>query len=506
MPTEEQLTDALVKAHEAGDTEAAQMFADQIKQTRAIAAPPEPSAFQHYGGMINRALGPYAVAAAGGAAAGSVPTFGLGAPAGAALGTGGLALSDLATGIKNWAVGSKTQLPSEYIADKFGSVGGMDQKPQTPMERVAYAGAQGAAGGLAGAGTLANIPRASGGLADAILQTMSKNPGVQTAAGGGAGVGGQGAAEAGYGPAIQNIASLMGGAAFGYGASKFGGSSAPTREELTAEASKQFAQARQLSFPRADIRTKLVAPLNNVLNNPADPQFNPRLHPEVAAALADLQDVASSPNQSVPFTRLEQTRRLLTKASISSEPDERRVAGMALQELDGFVNSSAAKDARQLWSQRGKSDTVQAAIDKASLAPGDQTAAIRSQFRTLANQLAKNPRGFTDNEVQAIRDVANGSRTERALQFIGSFAPGGSIRGMGAGAGALYYAHTYPLATGGLVGASLAARTVANAMARRSTQNLGQIIRSGPTVPAESIMPYTITPATAEILRRSGGQ
>jgi class 3 adenylate cyclase len=79
--------------------------------------------------------------------------------------------------------------------------------PETPVERIAGAGAQ----AMTGAGGVAGLAGKLAGAAPGIAATLAAQPAQQIAGGLGAGLAGQGTAEAGGGPLAQFAASLAGG-------------------------------------------------------------------------------------------------------------------------------------------------------------------------------------------------------------------------------------------------------------------------------------------------------
>lgn len=506
MADRKQLEDALIAAHNAGDTEAAQMFAGELKQIDA----PDNSPGQ-WMGVVNRALAPYAVAGGAGAVAGA-PFAGVGAIPGAAGGVLSLGLGDLGTAAANvpmHLLGKQPfTLPSEAIRNLTDKTG-ITRQPETPAQRIAYSMANAGGGALSGAGAAANLAPTLGAntVGRGIAESMAANPGAQTAAGMAAGGAGQVAAEAGAGPVAQTAAEFLGSLATGKIASSMKdrfANAPPSREQLKTMADTEYAEAKKISFDPKDVAAKLRTNLNAALNNPADPQLNARLHPKVAEAVADFRDMlATAGNKPIPFSRMEQVRKLLTRASISDEADERRVAGLALDQLDSYVNSTAAKSARELWARRSKAEVINQVRERADLAAGDPAAAMKSQFRTLANQLAKNSRGFRKDEIAAIRKVAEGGKVENLLQAFGMLAPGSSLRGTAAatGLGGLAYGTgsvALPLAIGS---GALASRGVANALARRSAGNVDRLIRRGEPVPSDLMFPVGLMPAALDTAR-----
>lgn len=208
MATIEQLSAALVKAHEAGNTEDAQVFADAIRQLKKQAAPasepapepaPEPAWYDK-------------------------PLFGqkwLGAPKELVTGTrsvleGAAALPglpyDVVAGAANLA---GANLPT--TAQGLGNVLDMAGIPRPP-ESMATAAIRGGAGALTGAGAANMLARGSAGLEAGQLtmpqflsRTFAEQPITQGVAGATAGAAAEKAKQSGMGPTGQMAAGLAGG-------------------------------------------------------------------------------------------------------------------------------------------------------------------------------------------------------------------------------------------------------------------------------------------------------
>jgi hypothetical protein len=141
-------------------------------------------------GVIDRAVLPYATAAGAGALAGGIPTGGLGALPGAGAGVLALGAGDLGTTLYNIGAplfgGESMQLPSETIRQGYENVG-VGRRPQTPAQEVLFSAAEGAAGGLSGAGAFNQLARkAAPGVTRNVMRELGRGVGVQTAAGAGA--------------------------------------------------------------------------------------------------------------------------------------------------------------------------------------------------------------------------------------------------------------------------------------------------------------------------------
>ena len=99
--------------------------------------------------------------------------------------------------------------------------------------------------------------------------------------------------------------------------------------------------------------------------------FDVNLHPKVSAVLTRLEAEQGKPQT---LENLEILRRVTKSAAASPEADERRIAGMVQDKLDNFVANAGPADimagnatiavpalqqARKLWSQASKADTIE---------------------------------------------------------------------------------------------------------------------------------------------------
>lgn len=187
----QKLEDALIAAHEAGDTEGAQVIADELKRWQPKRA--EPSMTEQAGAVVRdlpRQLGLAARSGLQGLAS-----------------TAGIVADPLAY-LSNKAFGTNMQT-LRGATEQTLSAAGLPQ-PQTPRERTVGQASEmlaGTAGLLGAAGGLANqAPK----LAPA-LNALTARPDLQAASAIGSGLSAGEAREAGASPSGQFVASLVGG-------------------------------------------------------------------------------------------------------------------------------------------------------------------------------------------------------------------------------------------------------------------------------------------------------
>jgi len=247
MATIEQLSNALQKAHEAGNVEDAKVFAkeiirlrqDQSAEMQGPPAPPEstaaptgaalPSAASEeamigkpettaggVAGAALRGLSPAAVGAVGGAIMGGAPTGGIGAVPGALIGAAGMTLADPVVAGINSLFGTHYTKPSDALNHYLTQLG--VPNPDTQAERLAGAAGRGVGEGLGQLGLGKALMASARPAMQAAGRFFAEKPAEQIASSVGSEVGMQSAKEAGYGPTGQLLAGLGGGMGAGIGA------------------------------------------------------------------------------------------------------------------------------------------------------------------------------------------------------------------------------------------------------------------------------------------------
>ncbi len=240
MATIEQLSNALQKAHEAGNVEDAKVFAKEIirlrqDQSAEMQGPPAPSEAPlpsaaseeamigqpettagGVAGAALRGLSPAAVGAVGGAIMGGAPTGGIGAVPGALIGAAGMTLADPVVAGINSLFGTHYTKPSDALNHYLTQLG--VPNPDTQAERLAGAAARGVGEGLGQVGLGKALMASARPAVQAAGRFFAEKPAEQIASSVGSEVGMQSAKEAGYGPTGQLLAGLGGGMGAGIGA------------------------------------------------------------------------------------------------------------------------------------------------------------------------------------------------------------------------------------------------------------------------------------------------
>jgi|GEM_PF-2831799 len=272
----------------------------------------------------------------------------------------------------------------------------------------------------------------------------------------------------------------------------------PTIEGLKAEAGALYEAARQSGAVVPESTVKGMA--SNIGTKLKAEGFDKMLHPRVNAVLQRL----SSESGEKSLADLEILRRVAAGAANSIEPDERRLASMVLDGIDDAVegmggDAAPLKAAREVWSRMRRMETIETAIEKASL-QDDFASGLRSQFKTLL----RNPRrlrGFAEADIAAMRAIAKGEGGAGLLSSLGRRLSPGSITGLaltgGAGFGGAGFGAAAIPATG--MGMKRLGDALTAGSARKLSQRVGMDsgrralvdALAGPTAP---LAPLVVAP------------
>jgi hypothetical protein len=221
--------------------------------------------------------------------------------------------------------------------------------------------------------------------------------------------------------------------------------------------------------------------------------LDPTLHPGATAALKRLGEVQRQP---VALSTIDTLRQVVKDAAASKAPGEARLANIMIDKIDDYVKSIGMKDvisaaenpsvatkaltdARALWGTARKSEAVENLVERATTRAGQFSGsgfenALRTEFRQFVMN-KKNLRGYTDEQVSALKKVAEGGTVDNLARYLGKLAPTGVVSGvLSGGAGA---------AIGGGIGAvalpvaGFAARQYATHRTKANVQRVRETVR-----------------------------
>lgn len=257
--------------------------------------------------------------------------------------------------------------------------------------------------------------------------------------------------------------------------------------------------------------------------------FHPAMHPRVAAAVGEISSAVQSGNP-ITLRGLDVLRRIVGQAARSPEASERALARNIIDRIDDFIARAgpddilagnaqqgipALQEARQLWSQVRRLDTVDDAVVRAERRAastgtgGNEDNALRQNIRAILDNPNRS-RGFTGDERQAMETVVRGTPEQNVMRLVGRLSPSGNglmaALGIGAaGAGGVM---------GGPLGAAVAtippaagmlAKSLADGATRRNVDDLVRLIRAGgdraTATPAPNLLQRAAEPSRDLIAR-----
>ena len=306
-----------------------------------------------------------------------------------------------------------------------------------------------------------------------------------TAFGAGAGVilGGAGPA---VGKAIGKGAEVVSDAFGMRAAGKVARTTSPAIEELETQAGALYQRAKDAGVSVKPDAYRFF--LGGLAKNLKEKGFDRSLHPRATAAVQRLVEVVDQPQS---LEGLEILRRVVGAAANSVDPDERRVASLIKDNLDDWLEKlpdaavatgnakegiKALREARALWGQARRGETIEKIIEDAQNAASGFENGLRNGFRALAKS-EKRMRGFSDVEKAAIRQVARGTPTSNVMKWLGKAAPTGIVsmalgnalgQSMGGGIGSIAVPAVGAAARGVSERMTSRAAETASALARQS--------------------------------------
>lgn len=194
-------------------------------------------------------------------------------------------------------------------------------------------------------------------------------------------------------------------------------------ESLKSKASDLYNQMRQVGATLNPASSTSLS--SNVDSAVAANQFIPELNPKTLAIVNHLK--AAAQNGNLGLNDLDQYRRLLGRVGGSEDGVS---AGAVRQAIDDHVNSLTGKDlssgstdavdllnqGRKQYQQASKFEDISEILTKAD---GDPNKIKAGLTRFLNNE--KNTRGWSGDELKALKDAASSTGTEKLLKMGGKF-------------------------------------------------------------------------------------
>lgn len=377
------------------------------------------------------------------------------------------------------------QMPSQVAGRAMTQMGLAE--PQSRGERMIEAGA----GGITS--TLAQLPalmklgqQAVSPVTREVSKRLAEAPRAQVAASAPSAAAAQYVTEATGSPLAGMLAGITTAAPFGVTTTRKA-VGAPTQEQLAQEATNLFTKAQESGVLLDSGR--FISNMEKVGKDLRSEGYTPKAYPKIASALEELTNPATPKD----FTELQALRKIIKGAQASTDPQERRLASILVDDFDNAILNAPEsaviggskesinlwKDARASYSKVKKAEIFEemlnnAQLDKSKFTASGEENSMAQQLRNLAKN-DKKMRLFTKEEQAAIEQAAKGGTAQNLLKFFGRFAPTGVVSGIFSG-GAIAYEPTIgaPLAIG--AGAS---RMAATAMRKSAIENLADMMRLG---------------------------
>ncbi len=232
------------------------------------------------------------------------------------------------------------------------------------------------------------------------------------------------------------------------------GKNIPTADAVRQQATKAYQAAEDAGIIiKGDSIGDAVQRINMDL---AEAGFDKGLHPRAARALERLQEAAG---QNHTLKGMEILRRVTKSAGKTIDPDEGRIVGIIMDNLDDFVGGlkkgdvlmsgdpargvRALQDARRLYAISARANNITDLVDNAAVRAGNNYTgagfehALRSEFKNLYLN-KRRLRGYSKAEQEAIRKVSSPSALSggNIMRELGKLAPTGIVSlGLGQVAG-----------------------------------------------------------------------
>lgn len=348
------------------------------------------------------------------------------------------------------------------------------------------------AGGIVGAGGA--LGRSASPMAQALGRGLAENPIQQIVSAGGAGAGSGIAREAGAGTGAQTAAALAGGLLAGSAANRVMRPRSPrgapgSVEDLKRRAGSLYDEADMFGVTATPQQTSQFAADMGALaarEGIVTPSGQVAQYPKVSHALKLVEDFAGG-QMTVP--QMQTVRRALQDAAASTDGSERRIGTMMLSQFDNFTAPLAPQlnEARSLYAAAMRGQQLETLRDlaesRASQFSGSGLEnALRTEYRKLNNAIIRGrERGWSPQQAEAIRRVAEGTPAANVARTAGKMAPTGIVS-LGLSSGVPYMigsslggpelGYAASLAT---MGAGMLGRNIATGLTSRNAQLAEQL-------------------------------
>jgi hypothetical protein len=500
----EQLKRALIQAHRNGDTQAAELFASRIKQMQQPQQA-APSMLDQARSAVPIEDDSYTAQGLSGVNQGIANTLGL--PVDLAN-----SVISLAKEGSNYAFGTdferteKPYLGSAHISDMMRSTGSIRPESEDTSKRMLRTvGEYGGSAVIPGSIAARSVKSAPSLAAEVGKQTgIVLSSGVPAAA-----------AREAYpdNPMVEMAASLAGGIPASMYANRLDKLAArkakvakvPTTEQNRQMASQLYDEAEQMgaSAPPSSIQS-LRDNVRDTLKSegvlsPSGTMADD--YSRLKNAMRHVDDYAETGGSMNP-SQMMTMRRAFKKGMLSQDADERRVAGHLMKHYEDMTDPlmPQLKQGNNLYSRYIKSDQLDTIDDLIedqahNFSQSGTENAIRRQYSSLNRDIIKGRgrgRGWTPEEIEAIRKVRYGTPLSNAAQWGGKFAPTGVMPVGTSAIGGTLIDTVLPgagwITAAGALGVGSVARALATRLGISYKEAAQLLIRNGGKIPPEAMI------------------
>lgn len=286
----------------------------------------------------------------------------------------------------------------------------------------------------------------------------------------------------------------------------------PTKEELKAEASRQYQASEDAGVViRPEALTKAAHSIRRELTVNG---FHPKLQPGTAIALDELN--SSIANGNITLKGLDIVRQVVKNAADGATRTDAKMIGKIVKHIDRIVENlddssvvmgnaregaEALTKARGYWSRAAKAEVIDEAIARAqsrtngSGSGGNLENNLIQEINRIVNTPSKN-RGFSGEELAAMRAVgrdANRANLHTLLRLVGKMSPhsNGLMQAIfGLGTLATWNPMVLTPAVAGAI-----AKPISTSMTKGNVNRISEMVRRGPEPkaapkPQRPLIPY----------------
>lgn len=196
---------------------------------------------------------------------------------------------------------------------------------------------------------------------------------------------------------------------------------APDLKTIKSNATKAYNDLDNLGIRvKPQVFERFANKLSNKLKGEG---IDPTLHPKSTAAIGRILDDIG---QSKKPSELDTLRKIAKDAASSIDPSDARLGNIIVKEIDDALDSLSTQiggkfeEARALSQRAFKSQAITDMIENASHTASGMENGLRIEARKILKNKKKR-RGFSKDELSALRQIEQGTTSANAAKFLGKF-------------------------------------------------------------------------------------